>query len=115
MRAQLSSVLASNMESSQREMTSRMACLLPENKQQLCLNILPRREPFEVLYRLNCENLCADFHEDLEFRFSWGITAMINRFYGKQGNKLAIANYPQDVSYYCNINNQNLIIFNYFL
>ncbi|KAG8037819.1 hypothetical protein G9C98_006030 [Cotesia typhae] len=70
LRAQLSSVLASNMESSQREMTSRMACLLPENKQQLCLNILPRREPFEVLYRLNCENLCADFHEDLEFRFS---------------------------------------------
>ncbi|KAH0567445.1 transmembrane GTPase Marf isoform X2 [Cotesia glomerata] len=97
LRAQLSSVLASNMESSQREMTSRMACLLPENKQQLCLNILPRREPFEVLYRLNCENLCADFHEDLEFRFSWGITAMINRFYGKQGNKLAIANYPQDI------------------
>ncbi|CAD6208327.1 GSCOCG00003333001-RA-CDS [Cotesia congregata] len=97
LRAQLSSVLASNMESSQREMTNRMACLLPENKQQLCLNILPRREPFEVLYRLNCENLCADFHEDLEFRFSWGITAMINRFYGKQGNKLAIANYPQDI------------------
>ncbi|XP_057325570.1 transmembrane GTPase Marf isoform X2 [Microplitis mediator] len=97
LRAQLSSVLASNMDSSQREMTNRMSSLLPDSKRQLCLNILPRREPFEILYRLNCENLCADFHEDLEFRFSWGITALINRFSGKQGNRLAIANYPQEI------------------
>lgn len=87
-----------NIENSQREMTDRMASLLPENKRQLSLNILPRREPFEILYRLNCDNLCADFHEDLEFRFSWGITALIMRFAGKQNKKLAITNYPQDVS-----------------
>lgn len=74
-----------------------MSDLLPESKRQLSLNIMPRREPFEILYRLNCDNLCADFHEDLEFRFSWGITALINRFAGKQGHKLAIANYPQEI------------------
>ena len=78
-------------------MTERMASLLPENKKQMSLNILPRREPFEILYRLNCDNLCADFHEDLEFRFSWGITAIINRFAGRQGQRLAITNYPQEV------------------
>lgn len=97
LRARLSTALALNIENSQREMTERMANLLPETKKQMSLNILPRREPFEILYRLNCDNLCADFHEDLEFRFSWGITAIINRFAGKQGKKLAIANYPQDV------------------
>nr|XP_012146448.1 PREDICTED: transmembrane GTPase Marf isoform X3 [Megachile rotundata] len=97
LRARLSTALALNIENSQREMTERMANLLPENKRQMSLNILPRREPFEILYRLNCDNLCADFHEDLEFRFSWGITAIINRFAGKQGKKLAIANYPQDI------------------
>ncbi|KAG7207346.1 hypothetical protein KM043_009010 [Ampulex compressa] len=97
LRGKLSSALTSNIESSQREMTDRMASLLPENKRQMSLNILPRREPFEILYRLNCDNLCADFHEDLEFRFSWGITAMINRFAGKHGHRLAIANYPQDI------------------
>ncbi|XP_034949592.1 transmembrane GTPase Marf isoform X2 [Chelonus insularis] len=97
LRARLSTALALNMEASQREMTNRMASLLPESKRQLSLNILPRREPFEILYRLNCDNLCADFHEDLEFRFSWGITALINRFAGKQGQRLAIANYPQEI------------------
>lgn len=78
-------------------MTERMASLLPENKKQLSLNILPRREPFEILYRLNCDNLCADFHEDLEFRFSWGITAIINRFANRHERKLTIANYSQEV------------------
>ncbi|XP_011151154.1 transmembrane GTPase Marf isoform X2 [Harpegnathos saltator] len=97
LRARLSTALALNMETSQREMTDRMSGLLPENKKQISLNILPRREPFEILYRLNCDNLCADFHEDLEFRFSWGFTAIINRFVGKQNHKLAITNYPQEI------------------
>ncbi|KAK2584330.1 hypothetical protein KPH14_006721 [Odynerus spinipes] len=97
LRARLSTALALNMENSQREMTDRMASLLPENKKQLSLNILPRREPFEILYRLNCDNLCADFREDLEFRFSWGLTAIINRFAGKKSPKLTIANYPQEI------------------
>ncbi|XP_076670680.1 mitochondrial assembly regulatory factor [Andrena cerasifolii] len=97
LRARLSTALAMNIENSQKEMTERMASLLPENKRQMSLSILPRREPFEIFYRLNCDNLCADFHEDLEFRFSWGITAIIQRFAGRQSHKLAIANYPQDM------------------
>ncbi|KAL6430225.1 hypothetical protein ACFW04_007752 [Cataglyphis niger] len=97
LRARLSTALALNIENSQREMTERMASLLPEDKRQMSLNISPRREPFEILYRLNCDNLCADFHEDLEFRFSWGLTAIINRFAGKQSHRLAIANYPQEI------------------
>ncbi|XP_020282314.1 transmembrane GTPase Marf isoform X2 [Pseudomyrmex gracilis] len=97
LRARLSDALATNMESSQKEMTERMASLLPENKKHLSLNILPRRERFEILYRLNCDNLCADFHEDLEFRFSWGFTALITRFAGKQGHRIAVANCPQEI------------------
>jgi mitofusin len=75
-----------------------MSALLPADKKQVSLNVLPRREPFEIFYRLNCENLCADFHEDLEFRFSWGLTSIISRFAGKKANSLAIANYSQRVS-----------------
>ncbi|XP_014208736.1 transmembrane GTPase Marf isoform X2 [Copidosoma floridanum] len=97
LRARLSTALSLNIENSQREMTERMSCLLPENKRQITMNVLPRREPFEILYRLNCENLCADFHEDLEFRFSWGITALISRFAGKKGQKMAIMNAPQEI------------------
>lgn len=93
LRGRLSTALALNIDNSQREMTDRMAALLPADKKQLMVTLLPRREPFEILYRLNCDNLCADFHEDLEFRFSWGITALIYRFMGKSGHKVAIHNY----------------------
>lgn len=69
LRARLSTALALNMEASQREMTERMETLVPENRRVASNVILPRRQPFEILYRLNCDNLCADFQEDLEFRY----------------------------------------------
>jgi len=49
----------------------RMSGLLPAEKKQASLNTLPQQEPFEILFHLNCDNLLADFHEDLDFRFSW--------------------------------------------
>lgn len=52
--------------------------VITQNKQ-----IMTRSQPFEMLYSLNCQNLCSDFQENLEFKFSWGISAMINRFTGK--------------------------------
>lgn len=75
-----------------------MSTLIQGDKKQLTVNVLPRREPFEILYRLNCDNLCADFREDLQFRFSWGITALIARFAGKNSNKMTLNNYSQRVS-----------------
>lgn len=92
LRARLSTALAMNMEQSQMEMTTRMEGLIPENCRTASNLIMPRRQPFEILYRLNCDNLCADFHEDLEFRFSYGITALIQRFAGSKGSFLAIKN-----------------------
>jgi mitofusin len=68
LKARLSTALAMNMEASQREMTERMEILLPPDHKATSNIIMPRRQPFEILYRLNCDNLCADFHEDLEFR-----------------------------------------------
>ncbi|XP_023716314.1 transmembrane GTPase Marf isoform X3 [Cryptotermes secundus] len=97
LRSRLSAALAMNIENSQREMTERMSVLLPADKKQVSLNVLSRREPFEILYRLNCENLCADFHEDLEFRFSWGLTSIISRFAGKKADSLALTNYTQRI------------------
>ncbi|KAG8239159.1 hypothetical protein J437_LFUL018365 [Ladona fulva] len=95
LRARLSTALALNIEASQREMTERMASLLPKDTKQVSLSILPRREPFEILYRLNCDNLCADFQEDLEFRFSWGITSLIQRFCGKNANRICLLNFKE--------------------
>ncbi|XP_061401900.1 transmembrane GTPase Marf isoform X1 [Musca vetustissima] len=84
LRARLSMALATNVEAAQREMTERMHALVPnENLLPQAQKIVARSQPFEMLYSLNCQNLCADFQEDLEFKFSWGITAMIQRFTGK--------------------------------
>lgn len=68
LRARLSTALSLNMEATQTEMTKRMEKLIPENHKVASNILLPRRQPFEILYRLNCDNLCADFREDLEFR-----------------------------------------------
>lgn len=78
LRAKLSTALAMNIEHSQREMIDKMSTLLPENKRNISVTN-PKREPFEVLYRLNCDNFCGDFHERLEFRFSWGLSSLFTR------------------------------------
>jgi hypothetical protein len=31
---------------------------------------LPQGEPFEILFFLNCDNICDDLHENIEFRSS---------------------------------------------
>lgn len=88
LRARLSTALAMNIETAQREMTDRMHSLIPTEAIKVqSKQILTRTQPFEMFYTLNCQNLCADFHENLEFRFSWGITAMIQRFTGKAKGK----------------------------
>lgn len=88
LKSRLSTAMAMNIETAQREMTERMHSLIPvESIRQQSKQILARTQPFEMFYTLNCQNLCADFQEDLEFKFSWGITAMIQRFTGKVKNK----------------------------
>lgn len=88
LRARLSTAMAMNIETAQREMTDRMHSLIPIDRiKQQSKQILTRTQPFEMFYTLNCQNLCADFQEDLDFKFSWGITAMIQRFTGKAKQK----------------------------
>jgi len=105
LKARLSSDLQLNMETQQKDMMERMTALLPTEKQTtrqseavasvaagdpspdkrdrfygVSRNILPRREAFEVLYHLNCDNLCSDFQEDLGFKFSLGFSCLMARF-----------------------------------
>lgn len=78
LKARLSTDFAMTMEQSQKEMVAKMSALLPENKRNISLSN-SKCKPFEVLYRLHCDNLCADFHEDLEFKFSWGLSKLYRR------------------------------------
>ena len=72
----MSSDLQVNIESHEQEMIERMTALLPAERQQFSRNILPRRENFEVLYHLHFDNLCADFQEDIRFKFSLGFSGI---------------------------------------
>ena len=76
LKTRLSSDLQVNIESHEQEMIERMTALLPAERQQFSRNILPRRENFEVLYHLHFDNLCADFQEDIRFKFSLGFSGM---------------------------------------
>ncbi|KAK1875291.1 Mitofusin-2 [Dissostichus eleginoides] len=51
--------------------------------------------PFELTFDLGLAALCADFQENLDFRFSLGWTALVTRFIGAAGAKRALS---EDVS-----------------
>ena len=93
LKSRLSSDLQVNIESHEQEMIERMTALLPSERQQFSRNILPRRESFEVLYHLHFDNLCADFQEDIRFKFSLGFTALLKKFMALGSNKKAKFDY----------------------
>lgn len=76
LRARLSTAFAMNIDHSEKEMINKMSTLLPDNKKNINVTN-PKREPFEIFYRLNCDNLCGDFHEQLEFKFSMGLSTLV--------------------------------------
>ena len=60
-----------------------MSDLLPGGQEQLYSSLMASRgEPFQVLYRLHCDNLCADFKEDLNFKFTLGISTIASKVLG---------------------------------
>ena len=76
----------------------RISGLLPAGKKQILLDALLRREPFNILYRLNFTKLFTDFHEDFSFRFTEVRRSIISSFVGKKTNNTALTNYSQQVS-----------------
>ncbi|XP_033763050.1 mitofusin-2-like isoform X2 [Pecten maximus] len=79
-----STAIEKTIERVETQLTERIAVLLPEETKQQLYNLVPRRD-FEIAYRLDCRNLCADFQEDIQFRFSMGLTALMQRFLGRKG------------------------------
>lgn len=81
MRARLTSELSNTVESVQKEMVERVYQILPDRaERRVDFMAFRSGQSFEILYRINCESLFADFQEDLEFRFSFGLRSMIKRF-----------------------------------
>lgn len=80
LRARLSTALTGTVETAQRDMADRIRVVVGDStKKPLPFDAKPR-STFEVFYRLNCESLCSDFQEDLEFKFSLGLVSLLKRF-----------------------------------
>ncbi|XP_052083126.1 mitofusin-2-like isoform X1 [Mytilus californianus] len=79
-------VLQQHVETTQKEMTDRLAALLKDEERAQLNNALPKRD-FEIAYKLDCRNLCCEFQEDIQFRFSFGITSLMHKFLGSKGMK----------------------------
>ncbi|XP_013414801.1 mitofusin-2 [Lingula anatina] len=96
LQAKCSEALLRAVDCTERDMTDRISHLLPEESKLQLLNSLPRRD-FEIAYRLDCRNLCADFREDIEFHFSLGISSLVKRFLGPKGASRALRGYSNQV------------------
>ncbi|VDI09617.1 Hypothetical predicted protein [Mytilus galloprovincialis] len=55
-------VLQQHVETTQKEMTDRLAALLKDEERAQLNNALPKRD-FEIAYKLDCRNLCSEFQE----------------------------------------------------
>uniref|UniRef100_A0A8C7GQR2 Mitofusin 1b n=1 Tax=Oncorhynchus kisutch TaxID=8019 RepID=A0A8C7GQR2_ONCKI len=99
-----SNAVNASLQSSQRDMIGRyMQPLLPPAVQSQIQTFVPSRK-FDLSYNLNCATLCSDFQENIEFQFSMGWTALVNRFLGPTNNltglgpsSVAVA-HPQDAA-----------------
>ncbi|KAG9278794.1 mitofusin-1 [Astyanax mexicanus] len=75
--------------SSQRDFINIISPLLPSAARgHLHMHVPSRR--FEMAYELNLGALCSDFQEDIQFQFSLGWTALVNRFLGPAKAKQAL-------------------------
>lgn len=61
------------------------------------MDVLVPRQCFSLSYDLNCDKLCADFQEDIEFHFSLGWTMLVNRFLGPKNSRRALMGYNDQV------------------
>ncbi|KAG8142191.1 hypothetical protein E2320_006144 [Naja naja] len=81
----------------QQEMIDGLKPLLPVSLRGQ-IELLVPRQCFTLSYDLNCDKLCADFQEDIQFHFSLGWTMLVNRFLGPKNTRRALMGYSDQGS-----------------
>ncbi|KAM8954418.1 mitofusin-1 isoform 2-T2 [Pelodytes ibericus] len=85
-----SSAVNTSIQKAQEDIIGNLKPLLPSSVQKEICTSLPCRT-FDLSYNLNCDKLCADFQEDIAFRFSFGWTSLVNRYLGDKNARLLLA------------------------
>ncbi|XP_071789492.1 mitofusin-2-like [Asterias amurensis] len=94
--ARCSSAVMHDVHQIQTQMTDGMSALLPDESKEQMGSLLFRRD-FDLSYRLDCQHLFADFSENVEFHFSLGFTALMNRFLGPKNTRVAMAGFANAI------------------
>ncbi|CAF0898401.1 unnamed protein product [Rotaria sp. Silwood1] len=84
----LNTALYSSLSSVHREIKERVKSVLSNNERKMLVESIVPRSDFAVSYRLDCSNLCSDFREDIQFKFSLGFTCLWQRFVQNQKESL---------------------------
>ncbi|KAK2494203.1 hypothetical protein MC885_003855 [Smutsia gigantea] len=92
-----STAITSSLQTMQQEMIDGLKPLLPVSLRSQ-IDMLVPRQCFSLSYDLNCDKLCADFQEDIEFHFSLGWTMLVNRFLGPKNSRRALMGYNDQAS-----------------
>ncbi|KFP22288.1 mitofusin-2 [Egretta garzetta] len=91
-----SNAITASLQTMQQEMKNGLKPLLPVSLRGQIDMLIPR-QCFMLSYDLNCDKLCADFQEDIEFHFSLGWTMLVNRFLGPKNGRRALMGYNDQV------------------
>lgn len=84
LQSRLHSALYSSLDNVHREIKDRVKKVLVNNERIKDVESIVPRSDFAVSYRLDCSNLCSDFREDIQFKFSLGLTSLWQRFVQSQ-------------------------------
>jgi mitofusin len=88
LQTRLHSALYSSLDNVHSEIKERVKGVLLNNERKLAVDSIVPRSDFAVSYRLDCSNLCSDFREDIQFKFSLGFTSLWQRFVQNQSESL---------------------------
>ncbi|XP_075058265.1 mitofusin-1 [Mixophyes fleayi] len=84
-----STAVNTSIQKAQEDIIENLLPLLPSAAQNEYGTCLPCKK-FDLSYNLNCEKLCSDFQEEIEFRFSFGLTSLVNRYLGDKNARLLL-------------------------
>ena len=88
LQSRLHSALYSSLDNVHTEIKDRVKKVLVNNERIKDVDSIVPRSDFAVSYRLDCSNLCSDFREDIQFKFSLGVPSLWQRFVQTQKDAL---------------------------
>ncbi|CAM4751234.1 unnamed protein product [Rotaria magnacalcarata] len=88
LQSRLHSALYTSLNSVHREIQDRVKSVLSNSERKILVDSIVPRSDFNVSYRLDCSNLCSDFREDIEFKFSLGFSCLWQRYVQNQKESL---------------------------